>query len=156
MPTGAPGDVAGEENADGEEEKSAYRAVLQTGLLILLLIAAFVTIFFAIERHLRRGRYEKLSDTDKALFLCRRNMKILRMLGQGIDEAGSETLEEYRARVGGLYELGFIDVFELMLYAKREPDSTEIEKIDSAGRALMDRLKAERRFMYILYVFSGG
>ncbi len=80
--------------------------------------AGFTLLLLAIDQFIRRWRYNRLSQKDKAIWHCRRHMQRLRRKKMGIGP--SETLREYKERLKQTTDdarYDFLDIYEKLLYS---------------------------------------
>ena len=101
-----------------------------------LLLAA---LLFGLDRLIHRIRYRRMNAREKALWLCRRNLDLLKRMKMSRRE--SETIEEFAARAGERFEeeeLVFCNIYEELLYGDPDP-SEEILDTLSDNLALLRR-----------------
>ena len=91
----------------------------------------FTLMLFAVDQMMRRRRFAKLSNHDKALWLCRRMMQVLKR--KGLPRAKFETLSEYRARAEDVISaqyIGFLDTYERILYSDADVTDKDITALE--------------------------
>lgn len=112
---------------DEHRDRDVYRIII-----LLASIAAFLLIFAVCDVIYRRYRYMRMSDREKILDLCRKNLKTLRFAG--IKIGTGETLKEFSQRAANTIppqHLLFAKVYEEALYApdrQFENTVTDMEK----------------------------
>ena len=95
-----------------------------------------------------------MDDRGKALWLCRRNMELLKKIKPG--RAGHETLMEYGSRLSDsvpVEHLLFLQMYEHLLYADYEVTEADRIILEEAHRRLLvyvrkTRLERIRRIIW--------
>lgn len=117
---------------EGEEEPAEKQPVNWKRVLVPAgLCALFLLLFMIADRIRKKNRYQKMSNRDKVVTLCRRNMKRFRRMGYQL--AAGETLSEYRNRAGKTVPeeiLSFIDSYEKVSYADKEIGDQELKNME--------------------------
>ncbi|MBP5256504.1 MAG: hypothetical protein J6Z80_05550, partial [Clostridia bacterium] len=132
----------------------------ETDPLILVIPSAavigFLILFYFIGRSVSAARYRRMSAHDRFMYLTRQNFRFLGHLGFKMEQG--ETLSEFADRVSGSGRedirelLGFVPVWETVLYSDREITEEDIgrsESINSALRALVKKRGLRFRLMMI-------
>lgn len=138
-------DTAGTESGtEAADEEPAGSIVIPWSRLVVPLVCGicFAVILFMADHLVRRRRYMMLDEKQKALWLCRRNMQILKRRGFGRNT--EETLSEYRARLTDRIRpefLGFLDAYEILLYSDRDIAVEERKRLE----IMLDGLKKAGR-----------
>ena len=84
-------------------------------------VLLFALILYGIDALLKKRRYKRMDDRDKCIWICRRNLELLRRIKAG--RSKQETLTEYRERAGKLIPLEYLDfclIYEEILYSGKE------------------------------------
>ena len=118
--------------------------------VIVLPLAAgilFTLLLFAIDRMVKRKRYNKMSERGKVAWICKNSLDQLKRIRAG--RKSEETLSEYRERLrkeyktrepieGNLSEeqIAFIGVYEEVLYAERPVSAEERAEMEVRYEAL--------------------
>ena len=120
----------------------------QTKLYIpILLTIGFVVVFVLIDRHIRKVKIDRMSNKDKIAILFKRIMRLLRMMGSGINE--SETLSEFSSRIKDKNKENISEclmIYEETIYGNREVSDNDVELF----RLCNDRLRRE----YLSYLID--
>ena len=136
-----------------QEEKTPV-PVLKILLLVLLAAAALITftvIVLLSDRAITLRRFARLSETDKAPALYRRNQRILSYLGLGIQK--EETLTEYQKRITGsvpYLATAWIPFYEEFLYGTPSDMAFLIKTLEAANKALLKEFKEKNPKRYRL------
>ena len=137
MYTGATGtdDVKTQEET-GEEKPEEGVTIRWHWILVPLLFGLGFLLFFLAADHLyRKYRYRKMSDKNKILTLCRRDMRILRRIG--LKPEPGETLTEFKERAAARIPeamLHFIVPYEKVLYAGETDCSDMVPLVEEYTR----------------------
>ena len=144
------------ETLENVPETGDKRAKINWRRIILPVAAGlvFTLLLFALDALLKKRRYKKLDERSKALWLCRRNMQILKR--KGYTRGTGETLSEMKARL--LPELGealcgFIDTYETLLYSECEISEEERLRLESVCKAL--RKLSRKSFLHARFKHLG-
>ena len=144
---------------DLPDEPGKQHEVIPPLLLIVptLAVVGFLIILFIFSRLLSRRTYHRMSDPDKFRYLTKQNLRLLGYLGYRMKM--DETLAEYEVRIRQsdsqeiIQHLGFIPVYEALLYSDREITEENVryaESITSALRGLVRKSKLRYRFLLLL------
>ena len=132
--TDPPSEKEGQSGAPTESrEKALKRLWLGHGPSIVLFASAavlFLLLLFLTDRGIRRYRFLKMSEEEKARELCRQIGMRLQKLGYRKGDA--ETLSEYGARIAALEPAvpqDFFVLYERILYAGKAPGRKEREAL---------------------------
>ncbi len=121
-----------------------YHIVLPitAGLLLALLL-------FGIDRLVGRIRYNKMTTREKAMWLCKRNLELLKRMKMARPE--SETIEEFATRAEESFsseDLAFCAIYEKMIYGGMEPAAEELELLINNRKALQ-QLRRQRMTAFL-------
>lgn len=140
-----------------EQEKKGFAIQWRVILIPPGLVLAFLLAFLLIDRAVIRARYRKLDETGRFRVNCRKNLKVLELLGWKLSQG--ETLEEFakRAREGVPAEcLGFLGDCELAAYAGRVPTAETTAKAEEELKRLLAILREQKGKRYYWYLFLIG
>ena len=138
--------VSGNDIAFGEDEEGSgfvlhwYHIVLPLGAGLLL-----AALLFGLDRLAGRIRYRKMNAREKALWLCRRNLELLKHMKMSRRE--NETIEEFSERAGECFEpdaLAFCDIYEKLLYGSPEPAEDVLDTL-LENQMLLRKLRWHRK-----------
>lgn len=125
------------ENEIDQEEAAQKRPVNWERFLVPVgFCVLFLFFFWMIDHARKKSQYKKMSNRDKMVTLCRKNMKMFQRMGY--KRAAGETLSEYRSRIRENVPdelLSFIDYYEKVSYTDKEICDSELEN--------MERISAE-------------
>ena len=138
----------------GESEGHHIRISTYTLLASVLAAMAVILLLALLIRVIIRVRYAGMDDRGKALWLCRRNMELLKKIKPG--RAGHETLMEYGSRLSDsvpVEHLLFLQMYEHLLYADYEVTEADRIILEEAHRRLLiyvrkTRLERIRRIIW--------
>lgn len=108
----------------------------------------FLILFLVISRAVSRRRYSRMSRPDRFRYIALRNIRLLGMLGYPMEE--NETLAEYSGRLSRADSsdtadcLGFIPVFETVLYSDREITDEDVISAEKTHDKLLRLVKKSR------------
>ncbi|NLL79643.1 MAG: transglutaminase domain-containing protein [Clostridiales bacterium] len=115
-----------------QEEPAQKRPINWKRILVPVGLCVLFLSFFLMADHARKKRkYQKMSNRDKVVTLCRKNMKMFHRMGYQRTEG--ETLSEYRNRVRKTVPdeiLSFIDYYEKVSYTDKEICDSELESME--------------------------
>ncbi|MBO6297449.1 MAG: hypothetical protein J6N53_01275 [Lachnospiraceae bacterium] len=136
-----PSSSASENRISSEEGEETPGFILRWYHIVLPLGAGLLlaALLFGLDRLIHRIRYRRMNTREKALWLCRRNLDLLKRMKMSRRE--SETIEEFAARAGERFEeeeLVFCNIYEELLYGDPDP-SEEILDTLSDNLALLRR-----------------
>ena len=118
------------ESPETEEEKEQIE--WKKIALPVIFAAAFTLLIIAADAMLRRRRYRRMDERQKAVWLSRRCLAILKR--RGLAKQDSETLSEYRLRCEDLAPEGcldFCDIYEKILYSDADVTEDERKKLEA-------------------------
>ncbi len=124
-------------------------------IICVALLIIVIIVFLITDRIISSTRYRRLNETDKFRAICRRNFRILELLGYRLRQG--ETLEEFYNRTGEKINtdaLGFLTQCELMAYAGKAVSTDIIYGAMRDQGLLLDNLKAEKGRYYFWYRFK--
>ena len=145
------------EESIAETEQTAAKTNLRIILIPALAVVCFLLMFYVISRSVSRHQYQQMPVTDKFLYLSRQNLRLLGFLGFRM--ADDETLAEYEKRIkcSGKQEfcdqLGFIPVFEAVLYSDQTITDKEMKSAENNYRMLLALVKKGKLRNRILLLF---
>lgn len=141
-------ELTGEEvHLEEEEPFNILIILIPLGAVLLFLVTSIIVIRIAADR-----KFERLDETGKIKYLCRENMKLLSVMGTPVLEG--ETLSEYSKRISGEYTgemLGFIPLYEEVLYSRYTPDKRNKRLCELSNRDLWKLVK-KKHFLYSLFM----
>lgn len=132
------------------EEETSY------GFLLYIAIPLFCALLFGmlyllISRVVAKKKYRKMNEEDKARTMISKNMRILKTLGYPLGER--VTLEEFKKEIAEDKELaehmGFIKLYERLLYSDHKVCATDVENVEREYELLKGIFKAKRKVYYI-------
>ena len=136
-----------------QTEEKTRRAPFEAGKLMLPIFLGllFLCLFFLIDRSISAWRYRRLPEAGKFRVRCRKNLKLMRILGYV--PADGETLEEFRNRA--LADLSseavaFTEAMEQYTYADVRPDADMLALTQVSEERLWDHLKEKSRLLFML------
>ncbi len=136
---------------DTDEESQISEETTQTGIdpVIFIMPAAAVIgallIIYIVSRFGSRRRYERMTPQDKFAYLIQQDLRLLGLLG--FSPENGETLSEYHDRImrsenQDIKEhIGFIPLYETVLYSDREISADDIPPSEAAHTALRELVK---------------
>lgn len=136
---------------DADEESDISEGSAQTGIdpMIFIIPAAAVAvsllIFYIISRFGSRRRYEQMTPQEKFTYLTKQDIRLLGLLGFSLQNG--ETLSEYYDRIMRSEsqdikeQIGFIPLYETVLYSDREITADDIEPVEAAHKTLRELAK---------------
>lgn len=116
---------------NGTDEKPAFSlkwyhiAAPAAGVIL------FALILYGLDGLLKKRRYQRMSDREKSIWICKRNLELLARMKAGIRK--QETLTEYRERAGREIPpeyLDFCKAYEEILYSGKETTKEERIKLE--------------------------
>ncbi len=154
------------ENEDGSDEDSGENRTDENGAAVVdplifiipsLAVISFLLVFYIAGRSVSRRKYRRMSNSDKYRYLTQQSIRLLGFLGFSIYDG--ETLAEFSERImcsdrqDITGNLGFIPVYETMLYSDGEVTVEEVEAAESMCHALRKLVKKSRlRFRLLLMI----
>ncbi len=138
-------------DTDTDEEGDTAEEPVQTGIdpMIFIIptaaVIGFLLIFYIVSRSGARRRYERMTPQEKFTYLTRQNFRLLGLLG--FPRENGETLSEYYDRIMRSdsrdvnEQIGFIPLYETVLYSDREIISEDIAPAEAAHDALRTLVK---------------
>ncbi len=158
-------DKADEEPDDIEDEKAdAAEETVTTELdpVIFIIPSAavicFLLVFYIISRSLSRRKYERMSRIDRFRYLTHQELRFLAFLGFPMEQG--ETLSELSERIISSDrqdlkdKLGFIPIYETVLYSDRELTEEDISSAEAVYRDLREIVKKSRLRFRLLFLFK--
>ena len=142
-------------NEEQEEEKTAVSPLIF--IIPSLAVMSFLVMYYIISRSVTGKRYRTMSGADKYRHLTQQNLRFLGYLGCPIKSG--ETLSEYMERLNGSdredikEHLGFIPVYETVIYSDAEITEKQIvsaEKTNSALRELVKKSSLRSRLLLLI------
>ncbi len=131
------------------EEEISPALILIPVLMIALLFPAALLLY----RFIARKRFDRLSITGKAAYLCHSNMRLLRFLGASPEKG--ETLSEFARREQANYPEGvlesFISLYEELSYSDRPVTDEMLFALMHHGRTLNKTAAGRRRVAFFFY-----
>ncbi|MDD6038700.1 MAG: transglutaminaseTgpA domain-containing protein [bacterium] len=124
--------------------------------IILLPVAGaiiFLILYLLVYRLIIQRKNDKLDAQDKAIALCKRNLKRLSMIGWKLKPG--ETLEEFGSRISEEIPESvtcFIDCYERMSYAQTQITPEMLAIIEASDKELLALLK-KKNMLYRLFVW---
>ena len=143
-----PGEHAASENSASDDPAEEQGKFTLHWYQIALPVAAgllLAVLLFAIDQLLSRIRYKKMSRRDKGLWLCKRNLELLRRMK--LVRRESETIEEFAQRASERFteeELAFCGIYEALLYGDKEPADEELAALQE-NRSVLRRRRWQKR-----------
>ena len=138
-----------------QEEKTGISPLIF--IIPLLSVISFLLLFYTFSRLLAVRRYRRMNSRDKFRYLAQQNIRYIGYLGLTLEEG--ETLSEYSDKIKSAGDqalnehLGFIRIYEALLYSDREVSDEDIasaEKSTRAVRGLVKRQSLRSRFMLLI------
>ena len=111
-------------------------------------VLSFLLMFYIISRSLTRKKYKLMSSDDKFRHIAQQNLRFFGYLGVPMEEG--ETLAEFSDRIKSLQRqdieehLGFIPVYETMLYSDRKITAEDIQSAEKIYHTLRELVKKHR------------
>ncbi len=136
-----------EEDEETEEEKPAFVIRWYQIVIPAMVGLLFILIWYALDRFIRKRRFESMTEKDKCLLLCRRNMDLLKRCR--ISRENGETLAEFKDRAEAVVpeeDLTFFEIYEDLLYSKKEAGEQDRLMLEETGKKLK-KLKRRRKQM---------
>ena len=145
------------EPEDLPDEPEPVTAPFRPLLLLIptLAVVVFLMMLYVINRLVSERNYRCMNCAGKFRFLTRRNLRFLGFLGFRMEE--NETLSEYAARIlcsdreELRQHLGFIPIYETLLYSDREISEEDVrlaERTSAALRSLVKKSKLRYRLLF--------
>ena len=140
--------------ADTEPESAGINPLVF--MIPSLAVLCFLLLFYLISRAVSRRKYAQMPCGTKFRYLAQQNLRLLGYLGFRLEPG--ETLTEYLERIQKSdrqdlkAHLGFIPLYEAVLYSDREITEAEIrsaEQIRQAIRTLVGRSRLRYRLMLL-------
>ena len=129
----------------GAESGKSYALIFAVPLLAVLV---FLLLLWLISRTVSRNKYRRMCRAEQFRAAAQQNIRFLGFLGLRMQEG--ETLAEYTDRIlrsereDVKAHLGFLPVYETLLYADREITQEEIASAENTNRALRALVKKGR------------
>ena len=136
---------------DTAEESETTEESSQTGIdpMIFIIptaaVAGSLLFFCIVSRFGSRRRYERMNPQEKFTYLTQQDLRLLGLLG--FPRENGETLSEYYDRIMRSErqdikeQIGFIPLYETVLYSDREITAADIEPSEAAHNALRELVK---------------
>ena len=124
-----------------EDPAKDDRAAGEWVRIMLISVAAFLTVFAIVDRIIRLIRYKRMDNRDRMIDICRRCIRILRFTGAKI--LPGETLREYRSRISTRIPpdlLDFLDDYEHLLYSAGSVSPGRISELEQCKKALIKHI----------------
>ncbi len=102
-------------------------------LIPILCGIAFTLILLGTDAIIRKIRYDRSQDREKALRMCEKSMQLLKR--KGFVRKKEETLSEFRSRLAASVRpeyLDFIDSYERILYSSAPVTETDVETLEKS------------------------
>lgn len=147
------------ETNDEPEENSQESEKINSFIFIIpsLAVIGFLLLFYAISRSVSRSKYKKMSCYDKFIYLAQQLLRFLGYLGfkmenyETLSEFSDRIIKSEREDIKGY--LGFIPVYEAILYSNREVTDAEIRSAESIYNALRELVKNSKlRYKLLLLI----
>lgn len=135
-----------------EENEDKHPTAWLYFLIPLLMAVVSLAMFTVVERVIMGKRFDAASTKEKIRIICKKNIQLLRVLGYKLGK--NETLEEYQKRLSKDLPsdmLGFIMIYEKLLYSNDELSTEEEKLVRENCEAVFDKIK-ERRGQFIYFV----
>lgn len=147
-----------EENDDAEESQQGSDKIDPLIFLIpTFAVIGFLLLFYAINRYLSRKKYRRMSSYDKYIYLAQQVLRFLGYLGFRMEN--DETLSEFSSRILRFERddikgyLGFIPIYEAVLYSDKEVTDEEIKSTESVCHAIRKLVKKGKlRYKLLLLI----
>lgn len=154
-------DTAQDEASDETETDGHDAPALDPMIFIIpsLAAAVFLLLFYIVSRSLSRGKYSRMSPNDKLVYLTGQNLRFLGYLG--FPMRSGETLAEFSERIKQSdrddikQNIGFIPVYETLLYSDRGVTESDVAAAETAYRELR-ALAGKSRLRYGLLLAIKG
>ena len=140
-----------------EKEGKSFEIPWRVILIPLGAVMAFLIAFLLIDRAVTKARYRRLDEAGKFRVTCRKNLRILNLLGLKIEQG--ETLEEFAGRASAEISpelLGFLGDCELAAYAGKTPTLETRKAAEKELEGLLVILKAAKGKWFFWYRFLIG
>ncbi|MBQ6211537.1 MAG: hypothetical protein IJJ57_01420, partial [Ruminococcus sp.] len=146
------------ENDDAEESESESDKIDPLIFLIpSFAVIGFLLLFYAISRYLSRRKYKKMNCYDKFICLAQQVLRFLGYLGFRMEN--DETLSEFSSRILRSDRedikryIGFIPVYEAVLYSDKKVTDEEIRSTENICNALREIVKKSKlRYKLLLLI----
>ncbi len=151
-------DEQNKENDDAEESESESDKIDPLIFLIpSFAVIGFLLLFYAISRYLSRRKYKKMNCYDKFICLAQQVLRFLGYLGFRMEN--DETLSEFSSRILRSDRedikryIGFIPVYEAVLYSDKKVTDEEIRSTENICNALREIVKKSKlRYKLLLLI----
>ena len=144
-----------DETVDIPEETEAKELDPLIFIIPSLAVIGFLLMFYFISRSLSKRKYERMSLYDRFRYLTQQDLRFLGLLGFSMETG--ETLSELSDRIISSDredikdKLGFIPIYETVLYSDREVTEEDMISAESIYRDLREIVKKSRlRFRLLL------
>ena len=124
-------------------------------IIPVLAVISFLLMFYLFSRTVSGRKYRQMEVGEKYRHISQQNIRLLGYLG--LQMAEDETLSEFRSRLTDRQDitplLGFIPVYETLLYSDKEitdEDISTAERIHSDLRGLVKKQSLRNRVMLII------
>lgn len=140
-----------------EEEQAGLDPLIF--IIPTLAVIGFLLMFYAVSRFLNARKYRQMGTTEKFKFLAGQDIRLIGYLG--ISPGEGETLSEYAERITasdeeGLTErIGFIQLYEAVLYSDRGVTSDELSAAEENTRALRELVKKRSLRLRVMLIVRG-
>lgn len=121
-----------------EKKKFDHRTVVIPAVCSV----AFLLCYLLIVRLVSAYRYRKMDVAGKALFLCRKNRKMLRRLGYR--QGANETFEEYQNRLASQFVHTvpqFLPVYERLAYSEGHITEEMLKTVEASYKELTGQVR---------------
>ena len=141
-PSTAPSAVPETQEVPAEEEEKIDPLIF---IIPSLAVIGFLLLFYFISLSLSRRKYRRMNCSDRFRYLAQQYLRLMSYLGLRMQE--DETLAEFESRAlnSGKEEikphLGFIRIYETILYSDTEASEEDIKQAESINRALRTLVK---------------
>ena len=111
---------------------------------------ALAGILFLLDGIIKKLRYRKMSIKEKGIWLCHRDMELLKKIKEGRGE--SETISEYRVRLSGRVPedcLFFCETYEKLLYSEKGISGDELREAEEGYKRLLRYTRQVRRSRFL-------
>ncbi len=116
----------------------------------LIGLAVFIILYILMSRLIYSIRTARMDNESRAMLLCRRNLRFLRLMGYKKDDA--ETLEEYGMGLPAETDKGFITCMEKILYSEQKINDDMLATVERSAKEILKQLK-KKNIIYRLFVW---
>lgn len=134
--------------SSGEKETRSLQNQIDSRIIVYPIVGGifFIATYVFISYMLYKRKYKRLDNNGKALILCKRDLKLLSIMGYKVKQG--ETLLEYGNRISEHLDeniLDFISYYERILYSDTKLSDEEIKKIELSSQRLFRQLRMQAR-----------